>query len=103
MGHARLPDLSDGSYSARYAIAAAEEPPARRSVDQLRGIEGVRVRTLYRQLARLHGVSWENRRYDPDAWDAADVPNRCLSAATACLYGLSEAAILAAGASCFSD
>jgi CRISPR-associated protein Cas1 len=82
---------------AMYRVRFGEEPPARRSVDQLRGIEGVRVRTMYQQLARLHGVRWDARRYDPDAWDRADVPNRCLSAATACLYGLAEAAILAAG------
>ncbi len=82
---------------AMYRMRFGEEPPARRSVDQLRGIEGVRVRTLYRQLARLHGVPWEGRRYDPESWDAADTPNRCLSAGTSCLYGLSEAAILAAG------
>lgn len=82
---------------AMYALRFGEEPPARRSVDQLRGIEGARVRQMYRQLARLHGVSWEHRRYDPDVWDAADVANRCLSAGTACLYGLCEAAILAAG------
>ena len=30
-------------------------------------------------------------------WDSADVANRCLSAATACLHGLGEAAVLAAG------
>jgi len=82
---------------AMYRMRFGEEPPARRSVDQLRGIEGVRVRTMYRELARMHGITWEARRYDPDEWDAADVPNRCLSAATSCLYGLSEAAVLAAG------
>lgn len=82
---------------AMYRMRFGEEPPARRSVDQLRGIEGVRVRTLYQQLARLHGVEWDARRYDPQTWSSADVPNRCLSAATACLYGLAEAAILAAG------
>jgi CRISPR-associated protein Cas1 len=82
---------------AMYRLRFGEEPPARRSVDQLRGIEGVRVRTMYAQLARLHGVTWNSRRYDPDAWDDADVPNRCLSAATSCLYGLCEAAVLAAG------
>lgn len=82
---------------AMYALRFGEEPPARRSVDQLRGIEGVRVRTMYQQLARVHGVEWNTRRYDPAEWDAADIPNRCLSAGTACLYGLSEAAILAAG------
>lgn len=82
---------------AMYKLRFGEEPPARRSVDQLRGIEGVRVRTMYQQLARLHGVQWQARRYDPGTWDAADIPNRCLSAGTACLYGLAEAAILAAG------
>lgn len=74
-----------------------ETPPSRRSVDQLRGMEGVRVREIYRLLAKRHGVDWKARRYDQGDWDAADIPNRCLSAATACLYGLCEAAILAAG------
>lgn len=82
---------------AMYAMRFGEDAPARRSIEQLRGIEGARVRGLYRSLAKLHGIEWNNRRYDPNAWDAADIPNRCLSAATACLYGLSEAAILAAG------
>jgi CRISPR-associated protein Cas1 len=82
---------------AMYRMRFGEEPPARRSVDQLRGIEGVRVRTMYKQLAKLHGVEWKARRYDPSQWDQADLANRCLSAGTACLYGLTEAAILAAG------
>ena len=80
-----------------YALRFREEPPARRSVDQLRGIEGVRVRETYKLLAQQHGLSWSGRRYDPKEWDSADVVNRCLSSATSCLYGLSEAAILAAG------
>ncbi|MCA9524938.1 MAG: type I-E CRISPR-associated endonuclease Cas1 [Myxococcales bacterium] len=82
---------------AMYALRFGEDPPERRSVDQLRGVEGARVRTMYQLLARQHGVQWKNRRYDPGTWDAADLPNRCLSAATACLYGITEAAILAAG------
>jgi CRISPR-associated protein Cas1 len=52
---------------------------------------------MYKLLAQRHGVAWSGRRYDPSEWDAADLANRCLSAATACLYGLAEAAILAAG------
>ncbi len=82
---------------AMYAMRFGEEPPARRSVDQLRGIEGARVRELYKALAQVHGVQWEGRRYDAQDWGKADVVNRCLSAGTSCLYGLSEAAILAAG------
>lgn len=80
-----------------YAMRFGEEPPQRRSIDQLREIEGVRVRESYALLAQQHGVEWKRRSYDPKDWEAGDVPNRCLSAATACLHGLSEAAVLAAG------
>ncbi len=80
-----------------YAIRFKEEPPERRSVEQLRGIEGVRVRKMYELLARQYGVEWKNRNYDYTTWESGDVPNRCLSSATACLYGICEAAILAAG------
>lgn len=80
-----------------FELRFGEPAPARRSVDQLRGIEGVRVRKLYAALARRYGVPWKSRKYDPQQWKKGDLPNRCLSSATACLYGLSEAAILAAG------
>jgi len=80
-----------------YELRFQEAAPARRSVDQLRGIEGARVRRMYELMAQRHGVEWRGRRYTPDDWDVSDIPNRCLSAATACLYGLAEAAILAAG------
>lgn len=80
-----------------YRLRFGEEPPQRRSIEQLRGIEGARVRGTYKLLAHQFGVAWNARNYDRDQWDAADVPNRCLSAATACLYGVTEAAVLAAG------
>ncbi|GAB2889189.1 hypothetical protein GCM10027278_06830 [Paralcaligenes ginsengisoli] len=82
---------------AMYKLRFGEESPQRRSVEQLRGIEGARVRALYQQLAQQYGVNWRARNYDRQDWDAADIPNRCLSAATSCLYGVTEAAILAAG------
>lgn len=80
-----------------YALRFKEEPPERRSVEQLRGIEGVRVRKLYELLARQYGVPWKHRNYDHTTWESGDLPNRCLSSATACIYGICEAAILAAG------
>jgi CRISPR-associated protein Cas1 len=80
-----------------YTIRFKEEPPERRSIEQLRGIEGVRVRKMYELLARQYGVTWKSRNYDYTEWESGDVPNRCLSSATACLYGICEAAILAAG------
>ena len=82
---------------AMYARRFGEEPPSRRSIDQLRGIEGQRVRHAYDLLADRHGVKWTRRKYDVTDWGSGDVANRCLSSATACLHGLSEAAVLAAG------
>ncbi|MDE3110929.1 MAG: type I-E CRISPR-associated endonuclease Cas1 [Acidobacteriota bacterium] len=80
-----------------YALRFGEEPPQRRSVEQLRGIEGARVRETYKRIAAQCGVEWKARNYDVEDWDQGDTANRCLSAATACLYGVTEAAVLAAG------
>lgn len=80
-----------------YRRRFGDDPPQRRSVDQLRGIEGARVREMYKLLAQRFGVQWNQRNYDVHDWRAGDLPNRCLSAATSCLYGVTEAAVLAAG------
>ncbi|XFA67155.1 type I-E CRISPR-associated endonuclease Cas1e (plasmid) [Tistrella mobilis] len=80
-----------------YEVRFGEAAPERRSIDQLRGIEGARVRKSYDLFAQMNGVSWQRRSYDVTDWEAGDVPNRCLSAATACLHGLAEAAVIAAG------
>ncbi len=80
-----------------YELRFGEKPPARRSVEQLRGIEGARVRKLYELLAKRHGLKWTRRNYDPNDWDASDKLNKLVSAANACLYGVTEAAVLAAG------
>ena len=80
-----------------YELRFGEKPPERRSVLQLRGIEGARVRKLYELLAKQHGLKWTRRNYDPNDWDASDKLNKLVSAANACLYGVTEAAVLAAG------
>lgn len=80
-----------------YEMRFGEPAPQRRSVEQLRGIEGARVREMYKLLARQFNVEWNGRNYDVRDWEKGDLPNQCLSAATACLYGITEAAVLAAG------
>lgn len=80
-----------------YELRFKEIPPQKRSVEQLRGIEGARVKKTYELLAKKFRVKWKGRRYNPKDWEQGDIANQCLSAATACLYGITEAAILAAG------
>lgn len=80
-----------------FELRFGEPAPEKRSIDQLRGIEGARVRKTYEVMAKQYGIKWRGRRYDPKDWDAGDKVNQCLSAATSCLYGVTEAAVLAAG------
>jgi CRISPR-associated protein Cas1 len=68
-----------------------------KSIEELRGMEGARVRTAYAQLATKYGVQWDGRRYDQGDWSAATPVNRALSSANACLYGLCHAAVVSAG------
>lgn len=80
-----------------YELRFGEPAPVKRSIQQLRGLEGARVKKSYELLAKHYNVKWEGRNYNSDNWHTSDIPNRCLSSATACLYGITEAAVLAAG------
>lgn len=80
-----------------YEFRFQESVPETYTLEQLKGYEGVRVKKLYYWYADIYGIQWNGRSYNPKNWRDADVPNRCLSVATSCLYGVCEAAILAAG------
>jgi CRISPR-associated protein Cas1 len=67
------------------------------SIEQIRGMEGARVRKAYKELSEKHGIEWTGRNYDQLNWKYSDPVNRALSAANACLYGVVHAAILACG------
>lgn len=80
-----------------YRMRFDEELGENLTLQQLRGMEGVRVRETYAQASRESGVPWEGRSYDRGSWANASPVNRALSAANACLYGLCHAAIVSAG------
>jgi len=72
----------------------------RRSLEQLRGIEGARVRELYKLKAQEFRIPWSGRKYIPgNPLGETDAPNLALNVANTCLYGLVETAVLAAGMS----
>jgi len=80
-----------------YAIRFEEVPPAHYTIEQLRGMEGYRVRESYQRFSKETGVPWSGRKYDAHDFDQSDPVNKALSAANACLYGLCHAATVAAG------
>ena len=70
-----------------------------KTLDELRGMEGVRVRAAYASAGRDYNISWRGRKYDRDEWRQSDPINRAISCANSCLYGISHAAIVSCGLS----
>lgn len=67
------------------------------SIQQLRGMEGARVRAAYTKAGKDAGIAWSGRKYNRNIWGASDAVNKALSSANACLYGICHAAIIIAG------
>lgn len=67
------------------------------TLQQIRGLEGVRVRTLYGHLSKATGVEWKGRNYKQDDWNDANSINKALSLANACLYAVCQAALTSVG------
>lgn len=67
------------------------------SLQQLRGMEGARVKHMYDAASKEYGVPWTGRNYNRGDWADADPINRALSAANALLNGICHAAIISGG------
>jgi len=80
-----------------YRMRFREKLPADLTVQQLRGMEGIRVRETYARASRETGIPWTGRSYNRSNWQQADPVNRALSAGNSCLYGICHAAILSLG------
>jgi CRISPR-associated protein Cas1 len=82
-----------------YRMRFKEELPESLSIQQLRGLEGQRVRTAYADASAKTGVPWHGRVYNPLNWADADPVNKALSTANSCLYGICHSAIVSIGLS----
>jgi CRISPR-associated protein Cas1 len=67
------------------------------TLEQIRGMEGARVRSTYYRYSRQTGVPWNGRNYDRGNWNTSDPINRALSAGNALLNGICHAAIVSGG------
>jgi len=79
----------------RYRFSEVEVDSA--TVQQLRGMEGKRVKREYARLGIEFGVTWKGRDYKQSNWDLADGVNKALSAANASLYALTAAVVCSLG------
>jgi len=80
-----------------YEIRFPKMDCSKMTLQQIRGLEGIRVRQAYQSAARLYGIKWKSRKYKKDDWDSADEINRALSSANALLYSICQATIVSLG------
>ena len=84
---------------AMYQMRFPGEDVAGLTMQQLRGREGSRIRSLYRKLSKKYKVPWKGREYNPADFSDATPINQALSAANVCLYGIVHSIIVALGCS----
>lgn len=80
-----------------YRMRFKENLEAGLDLRQIRGKEGIRVRTIYQREAQKNGLKWCGRNYDRFNWNNSDPMNKALSVASACLNGVCHAAVVSAG------
>jgi CRISPR-associated protein Cas1 len=80
-----------------YEIRFPKVPTKGLTLQQIRGMEGVRVRQTYQVEAKRCGIKWSARKYKQTSWDDSDEINRALSTANAILYSVCQAAIISLG------
>ena len=75
-----------------YAMRLGEVLP-HRDLDTLRGIEGARVKTIYRLMADKYGIEWNGRHYDRSNPNATDTPNQAINHATTAVQAAAAIAV----------
>lgn len=82
-----------------YGMRFSGEDVESLNMQQLRGREGARVRSVYREWSKITGVEWSRREYRPNDFSDGTPINQALSAAHSCLYGVVHAVIVSLGMS----
>lgn len=68
-----------------------------KSLQEMMGMEGYRVRSLYQQKAEEYQVGWKGRQFTPGKFDLGDVTNQVLTSTNAALYGILCSAVHSMG------
>jgi len=68
-----------------------------KSLKEMMGMEGIRVRQMYDDYALRYNVGWKGREFLPGKFELSDVTNQILTAVNAALYGILTSAIYSMG------
>lgn len=68
-----------------------------KTLKEMMGMEGHRVRALYQSKAEEYQVGWKGRKFVPGKFETSDVTNQVLTASNAALYGILCSAVHSMG------
>lgn len=73
------------------------EDLSNKSLANMMGLEGARVRELYKKKAEEYQVGWKGRAYTPGKFELSSITNQILTGSNAALYGILCSAIHSMG------
>lgn len=68
-----------------------------KSLQSMMGLEGARVRELYKAKAEEYKVGWKGRQYVPKKFELSSITNQILTGTNAALYGILSSAVHSMG------
>lgn len=77
-----------------YELRFGEQLPTS-NIEELRGIEGTRVRACYRFLAERYGIQWQQRKFDRKNPEKNDDLNNAINHAATAAYAAASIAVAA--------
>lgn len=89
----RAQEVARAMFARRFPDAELDN----KSLKEMMGMEGSRVRALYQEKAQQYGVGWKGRQFTPNKFELSDTTNQILTSANAALYGILCSAVHAMG------
>lgn len=68
-----------------------------KTLKELMGMEGYRVKKLYADMAEKYQVGWKGRSYTPNNFELSDTTNKILTSANAALYAVISSVVFSLG------
>jgi CRISPR-associated protein Cas1 len=80
-----------------FAKRFPEADLAGKTLHEMMGMEGHRVRALYEQKGQAYGVGWKGRSFTPGKFELSDITNQILTSSNAALYGIISSSVHSMG------
>ena len=68
-----------------------------KTLQEMMGMEGYRVRQLYEEKAQEYGVGWQGRKFVQGKFELGDLTNQILTSCNAALYGILSSTVHSLG------